>query len=135
MTVSLKSILAPNKKVTVDFPGMPGFTVQLAFLSREITLNIRKKSTKTVFKGKHTQEEFDEDMFLKLYTEQTVLGWEGLKFGYLEQLAPVDLSGVDPEDFLEYTTENALYLVKNSSVFDSFVSDQVGDLGNFTSSK
>lgn len=135
MTVSLKSILAPNKKVTTEFPGMPGFEIQLSFLSRETILSIRKKATKTTFKGRATHEEFDDELFLKLYTEQTVLGWSGLKFSYLEQLAPVDVTGLDPEDCLEFTAENAVYLVKNSSVFDNFVSEQVADLGNFTTGK
>lgn len=135
--VSLKSLLAPNKKVAVEVPGLPGFVVELAFLSREIILNIRKKATTPVFKagrGK-IEENFDEDLFLQLYAEQTVLGWSGLKFKYLDKLAPVDISGIDPEDELAYSQENALYLLKNSSDFDSFVSEKVSDLGNFSQSK
>ena len=135
MTISLKSILAPNKKVTTEFPGMPGFSIELAFLSRETVLNLRKRATKTTFKGRAAHDEFDEDLFLKLYTEQTVLGWTGLKFSYVELLAPVDLGDVDPETCLEYSAENALYLVKNSTDFDNFVSVTVGDLGNFTTNK
>jgi hypothetical protein len=135
MTVSLKSILAPNKQVTVEFPGMPGFEVKLAFLSRETVLNLRKKATKTTFKGRSAIDEFDDELFLKLYTEQTVLGWTGLKFSYLEQLAPIDTSGLDSEDELAFDNENALYLIKNSTAFDNFVSDQVQDLGNFTKTK
>lgn len=135
MTISLKSILAPNKQVSVEFPGMPGFEVKLAFLSRDTIMNVRKKATKTTFKGRTAQEEFDEELFLKLYSEQTVLGWTGLKFAYLEQLVPIDTSSLDLEDQLEYTAENALYLLKNSSAFDNFVSEQVQDLGNFTKNK
>ena len=40
----------------------------------------------------------------------------------------------DLEDELAYTSENALYLMKNSSNFDAFVSEQVSDLGNFSTS-
>lgn len=132
--ISLKSLLVPSKSVDVEYPGMPGFTVQVAFLSRETLLNIRKKSTKTSFKNRQPTEEFNEDLFLQLYVENAVKGWSGLKLKYLEQLAPVDLTGQDLEAELEYTAENALYLMKNSSDFDSFISDQVGDLGNFSTS-
>jgi hypothetical protein len=112
---------------------MPGFVVNLAFLSRETLLNIRKKSTKTTFKNRQAAEEFNEDLFLQLYVENAVKGWKGLKLTYLEQLAPVDLSGqADLEAELEYTPENALYLMKNSSNFDGFISEQVTDLGNFS---
>jgi hypothetical protein len=113
---------------------MPGFVIDLAFLSRETLLNIRKKSTKTTFKNRQAADEFNEDLFLQLYVENAVKGWKGLKLTYLEQLAPVDLAGQDMEAELIYSAENALYLMKNSSNFDGFISEQVGDLGNFTKS-
>lgn len=132
MTLSLKSLLVPSKTVEVEYPGMPGFKVSLAFLSRETLINIRKKSTKTTFKNRQAAEEFNEELFLQLYVENAVKGWNGLKLSYLEQLAPVDLTGQDMDAELEYSPENALYLMKNSSNFDGFVSEQVSDLGNFS---
>ena len=134
VSLSLKSLLVPSKEVSVDYPGMPGFTVTLAFLTREALLNIRKKSTKTSFKNRQPQDEFNEDLFLQLYVEAAIKGWTGFKLSYLEQLAPVDLSGQDMTAELEYTPENALYLMKNSSNFDAFISEQVSDLGNFSTS-
>jgi len=131
-TLSLKTLLVPSKSVETEYPGMPGFMLQLSFLSREILLNVRKKSTKTTFKNRQPQEEFNEDLFLQLYTENAIKGWSGFKLKYLEQLAPVDLTGQDLEDFLEFTNENALYLMKNSSNFDAFISEQVSDLANFS---
>lgn len=133
-SLSLKSLLVPSKSVEIEYPGMPGFVVNLAFLSRETLLNIRKKSTKTTFKNRQSAEEFNEDLFLQLYVESAVKGWDGLKLSYLEQLAPVDLTGQDMDAELEFTPENALYLMKNSSNFDGFISEQVADLGNFSKS-
>jgi hypothetical protein len=133
-TLSLKTLLVPSKSVKAEYPGMPGFVVDLAFLSRETLLNIRKKSTKTTFKNRQAAEEFNEDLFLQLYVENAIKGWDGLKLSYLEQLAPVDLAGQDSDAELEYTAENALYLMKNSSNFDAFISEQVSDLGNFSTS-
>jgi hypothetical protein len=134
MSISLKSLLVPSKSVEVEYPGLYGFKVNIAFLSRETLLNIRKKSTKTSFKNRQASDEFNEDLFLQLYVENAVKGWSGLKLAYLEQLAPVDLTGQNPEDELEFSAENALYLMKNSSNFDAFISEQVSDLGNFSSS-
>jgi hypothetical protein len=132
--ISLKSLLVPSKSVEVEYPGFAGFKISVAFLSRETLLNIRKKSTKTSFKNRQASDDFNEDMFLQLYVENAVKGWSGLKLSYLEQLAPVDLTGQNLEDELEYTAENALYLMKNSSNFDAFISEQVSDLGNFSTS-
>ena len=133
--ISLKSLLVPSKSVEVEYPGMPGFNIDLTFLSRETLLNIRKKCTKTTFKNRQASEEFNDELFLQLYVESAIKSWSGLKFKYLEQLALVDVSSQDPEDELAYSAENALYLMKNSSDFDSFISEQINDLGNFTKSK
>lgn len=132
--LSLKSMLVPSKEVTVEYPGMPGFNIQVSFLSRETLQNIRKKATKTTFKNRQPVEELNDDLFLELYVKGSIKGWTGLKMRYLEQLAPVDVSDQDPESELEYTEENALYLMKSSVNFDSFISEQVTDLGNFSRS-
>jgi hypothetical protein len=130
--ISLKTLLVPSKSIEVEYPGMPGFKIDLAFLSRETLVSIRKKATKTTFKNRQPHEELNDEVFLQLYVENAVKGWTGLKIKYLEQLAPVDVSRLDPEDELNYTSENALYLMRNSNDFDSFISEQVGDLGNFS---
>jgi len=134
-SVSLKNILVPSKEVTVEYPGMPGFEVNICFLSRETLQTIRKKATKTTFKNRQPVEELNDDLFLELYVRGSIKGWAGLKFKYLEQLAPVDLADQDPEQELEYSEENALYLMKSSTNFDSFISEKVTDLGNFSKIK
>lgn len=134
MAISLKTLLVPSKEVEVDYPGIPGFKVTLSFLSRETLVNIRKKATKSTFKNRQVSEELNDELFLQLYAQASIKGWKGLTLSALEQLAPVDISGQDPEAELEYTEENALFLMKNSSNFDSFVSETVTDLGNFQSS-
>jgi hypothetical protein len=134
-TFSLKTLLVPSKPLEVEYPGMPDFKIQIAFLSRETLQTIRKKSTKTVFKNRQPVEEMNDDLFLELYVKASVKGWTGLKLKYLEQLAPVDLSGQDADAELEYNEENALQLMKSSTNFDAFISEQVTDLGNFSTSK
>lgn len=134
-SLSLKSLLVPSKSLEVEYPGMPEFKLNLAFLSRETLQTIRKKASKTTFKNRQPVEELNDELFLELYVKATVKGWSGLKLKYLENLAPVDLSDQNPEDELEYSEENALFLMKNSANFDGFVSEQVSDLGNFTKNK
>ena len=135
VSLSLKSLLVPSKEVQAEFPGFPGFEVTLNFLSRETLINIRKKATKTSFKNRQASEELNDDLFLELYVKACVKGWKGLQLTYLEQLAPVDLSAQkDMTAELEYSEDNALFLMKSSSNFDSWVSEQVTDLGNFQNS-
>lgn len=133
--ISLKTLLVPSKSVTVEYPGMPGFTIDVCFLSRETLQSIRKKATKTSFKNRQPIEELNDDLFLELYVKASIKGWKGFKLTYLEQLAPVDVSGEEDGAELDYSDENALMLMKASTNFDAFISEQVTDLGNFSKNK
>ena len=105
--------------------------ISVSFLSRETLQTIRKKSTKTTFKNRQPVEELNDDLFLELYVKGSIKGWKGLKMSYLEQLAPVEVSASKPED----NEENALQLMKASTNFDAFISEQVTDLSAFTANK
>lgn len=133
-SLSLRSLLVPSKTVEIEFPGFSGFKVQLSFLSREKLVEIRKKATKTTFKNRQMTEELNDDLFLQLYVKAAIKGWDGFKLKFLEQLAPVDLTDHDLDSELEYSEENALFLMKSSSNFDAWISEQVTELGNFQKS-
>ena len=77
----------------------------------------------------------DEDKFVVEYCKGVIKGWKGLKYQYLEELLLVDVSALDPEDQLPYTQENAELLMKNSTDFDTWVTETVSDLENFTGNK
>ena len=47
----------------------------------------------------------------------------------------VNLEGVNPEDELVYSQEDAEILMKNASDFDTWITETVGDLENFTKTK
>lgn len=130
-TISLKSLLVPTKEVSTEYPGLEGFKLSLCFLSREELVKIRKKATKIVYKNRQPTEEMNDDLFLSLYVDGCIKGWEGLKFSYLEQLAPVDITGQNPDDCLAYSRENALFLMRASANFDSYISETVTELSNF----
>ena len=132
MSISnIKTLLVPNKTVETEFPGLPGFKIKLCFLSRETLTTIRKKSTKTVFKNRQMTEDFDEDLFLQLYVENTIKDWSGLTLSHLSKLVPIEMGDQDPAVTVNFSAENALSLMKNSTNFDSFITEQVTDLGNF----
>lgn len=130
--LSLKTLLVPSKTVEVEYPGLSGFKINVVFLSRETLINIRKKSTKTTFKNRQPVDELDDKLFLKLYVDAAVKGWTGLKLEYLEQLAPVDLSGQKMDEELPYDQDNALFLMQSSANFDAFISETVTELSNFS---
>lgn len=132
MSISLTSLMVPSQEVEVDYPGIDGFKVKVAFQSREELIKLRKKATTKKWKGRELTEDVDDQLFLSLYVKAVVKGWSGLKIKDLPRLLLVDTSGqVDKEAELEFTEDNALQLMKGSTDFDSFISDTVSDLTNF----
>ena len=135
--ISLASLMTPSKTVAIDFPGYAGMSVDLCYLAREELVKLRKKCVTTKFnkKTRQPEEELDEDKFLVEYCKAVIKGWKGFKYRYLEELLLVDVSALDPEDELPFTQENAELLMKNSSNFDTWVTETVSDLENFTGNK
>ena len=135
--MELKSLLVDSKTTWVEFPGLDGFEVELANLSRKELIALRKRCTQNKFnrKTRAFEEQLDDDLFLTNYVASVIQGWKGLKYKDLKDLLLVDLGQVDPESELEYTQENAEVLMKNSPHFDTWVTECVGELENFTSNK
>ena len=129
--------MTPSKTVSIEFPGMEGFEVDLCYLAREELIKLRKRTITTKFNRRtHQPEEvLDEDKFLTEYTTAVIKGWRGLKISYLEELLLVDTEGLDSNQELPYSAEEAEILMKNSNTFDTWVTEAVGDLENFTRNK
>ncbi len=135
--ISLASLMTPSKTVTIDFPGYKGMTVDLCYLAREELVKLRKKCVTTKFnkKTRQPEEDLDEERFLVEYCKAVIKGWSGFKYRYLEELLLVDISALDPEDELLHTQENSELLMKNSGDFDTWVTETVSELENFTGNK
>ena len=133
--MDLKSLLVDSKTNWVEFPGSEGFEVELANLSRKELQNLRKNCIQNKFNRKTRvyEESLDDEKFVKEFTLKTVKGWKGLKLKYLEDLLLVDYPKKDADVELEYTEDNALTLVENSTEFDNWLNEVVFDLENFRS--
>ena len=78
----------------------------------------------------------DDDKFLFEYTKAVIKGWKGFKLGYAKNMLLLgDLTSEEEEKELEFTQDNVEVLMKNSTDFDTWVTEMVGDLENFTQSK
>ena len=134
--MGLKNLLVNSKTTWVEFPGLDGFEVELANLSRKELLALRKRCTENKFnrKTRGFEESLNDEKFVKEFTESTVKNWKGLQLTYLEDLLLVDLKNQDPKAELPYSDDNAQQLVENSSEFDNWLNEVVFDLDNFRSS-
>jgi len=131
--MDLKKLMVDTKAAWIDFPGLKGFEVEVANLSRKELTGLRKKCTSTKFDRKTRQavENLDEEKFIVEFTKAVVKNWKGLTLGHLETLILVDIDGQDPEKELEYSADNAETLVSSSTEFDTWLNEVVFDLDNF----
>ena len=136
--VSLKSLMTPTKTVEFDYPGCEGFKVKLCYLAREELIKLRNRCVNQVFnkKTRSYEEQMDDERFLTEYTKSVIKGWSGFKLGYAKNMLLLgDMSPEQEQQELDFSQENIEVLMKNSGDFDNWVTEQVGELENFTQSK
>jgi len=133
--MDLKKLMVDTKAVWVDFPGLKGFEVEVANLSRKELTGLRKKCTTTKFDRKTRQavEELDEEKFITEFSRAVIKNWKGLTLAHLETLLLVDIDGQDASKELEFSEDNAETLVSSSTEFDTWLNEVVFDLDNFRS--
>ena len=131
--MNLKKLMVDVKEVWVDFPGLSGFKVKVANLSRKELTNLRKRCTVQKFDRKSRQvvETLDEEKFVTEFSGAVIKGWEGLTLENLETLLLIDTDGKDMSEELPYSDENAEVLVSSSTEFDTWLNEVVFDLDNF----
>ena len=131
--MELSKLLVDSKTTWVEYPGCEGFEVELANLSRKELQRLRKDCLESKFnrKTRAYEESLNDEKFVKLFTERTVKGWKGLKLKYLQDMLLVEYPEDKAETELEYSTENSLTLVENSTEFDNWLNEVVFDLDNF----
>lgn len=131
--MDLKKLVVDTKSVWIDFPGLSGFSVEIANLSRKELNNLRKRCTVQKFDRKTRQviETLDEDKFVTEFTRAVVKNWKGLTLEHLETILLINTEGQDMSKELEYTPENAEVLVSSSNEFDTWLNEVVFDLDNF----
>jgi len=133
----IKNLVAKETTTWVEFPDIDGFEVNLRYLTREDLMKIRNASLSYKFnkRTRQREEEIDNDKFLEHYAEKAIVGWKGLKAKHLPILLPVDISSMDANENIDYSEEEAVELLKSSTVFDQFITDAMNDFEQFSKQK
>lgn len=131
--MELKKLMVDTKAVWMDFPGLSGFSVEVANLSRKELTALRKRCTTQKFDRKTRQlvEDLDEDKFVTEFADASIKNWKGLTVEHLETLLLVDTTDQEPGTEVDYSKDNAEVLVTNSTEFDTWLNEVVFDLENF----
>lgn len=130
----IASLRAQETTIEVEYPDIEGFIISLVYLNRDDLTKIRNRSLTYKFnkRTRQREEEVDNDKFLDEYTKLAIKGWKGLRVKDLPQLLPIDMSNTDPNEEISYSETEALELIKNSTVFDQFITDAMQDYEKFT---
>ena len=130
-------MISDQTSIWAEFPDIDGFEINLKYLTREDLQKIRNASLTYKFnkRTRQREEEVDNDRFLENYAEKCILGWKGLKVKHMPALMPVDISGMDGDEIIDYSSEDAMELLKNSTVFDQFITDTMNDFEQFSKKK
>jgi len=147
--MDLAKLLVPSMTIDAEYARFDGFEVTVAYQTREELTKLREKATTQKYNKKShvPEEDVDSDLFQDLYIKAVVKGWKGLKYRYLLKMIPMNESdvpeipteeGKEPVDKLDgeldFSIQNAGVLMKNCSEFDSFISNLLDDVENFTKS-
>jgi hypothetical protein len=133
----ISNLIAKETVIDVEFPDIDGFVVKLVYLGRDDLLKIRNSSLGYKFnkRTRQREEEVDNEKFIEEYARKAIKGWSGLKVKDLPKLLPVDISQMNPKDEISYTEEDALDLLRSSTIFDQFVTDALNDYEKFSINK
>ena len=133
----LKTLMVDTKSAWVEYPGLRGFEVEIANLSRPEMIALRKRCIETVFdrKTRVPVEKLNEEKFVAEFTKASVKNWRGLKIKHLEELLLVNIDDQDPDADVPFSLDDAEALVSNSGDFDQWLNENVFDLQNFRSKR
>lgn len=131
--MQISGLISSDKEIEIDYPELEGFKVKIAYLSNDKLSEITKEATVHKYNKKTRQmdQDIDDSKFREEYCKTIIKGWSGFKLKHLKELAPVNLGDANLEEEIEFNTQNASDLVKNSKYFDNWISEVSSDVANF----
>lgn len=131
--IDLKKLVLEKKTVTVDFPGMEGFKLDLCYLGPEALKKLRDKciATKIDKKTRQAIQELDDEKFAREFAVSVVKGWTGFKAKYVGDLMLADVSDLEDDTEIDYSEDNVHALFSTSNTFAAWINEMVFDLSNF----
>lgn len=130
----LQSLKINKKEITVPFSRFKDFKLRMKYVTREELASIRERSTTINYNrvSRAKEETVNTDTFMDIYLKEAVVGWSGLTYEILSKLVPIETDGLNMSAEIAYTHEDAMWLVKNSSEFDAFISDTMSQVDLFS---
>lgn len=134
--IDLKNLVIDTKEVEVEYPGIDKFKVKVRYISRAKSKELLESSEVKEFKnGMFIGTKRDENKFVDQFVAHCISGWSGLTLEGVSRLLLIDVEEQDLSKEVEYSHDNAVMLLKNSTAFNTFIDNTVFDLDCFRSRK
>ena len=130
----LQSLMKDKLEAWVQVEGFPGFEVKLSYLARPELEKIRKSVTRMSLnkRTRAMEEEVDSEAFTKVLVKASILDWKGFTLAHAMKLLPIEPPlDAKEDDTFDFTPEDALELVQNSPIFDSWLNETIFDIDSF----
>jgi hypothetical protein len=104
------------------YPGIPGFEVKLAYVSKQHMIQITESCTSRTYNKdeRRLEEKIDRDKISRHWSEKVVLGWKGLTLRGFQSLFPIDVAIGDEDKEVIDSLENRMVLLWNSFDFENW---------------
>ncbi|WWS25072.1 hypothetical protein vBKpnAMK6_00118 [Klebsiella phage vB_Kpn_AM_K6] len=135
MSINLKDIALDTKQITVAYPGLPHFKLKVNYVSRKLSKKILEAAQETQFVNGIAVKVQNDDKFAEEFVKVAIEGWEGLTVADVEKLMLIDVPEDRLGDKVEFSIDNAVMLVRNSSAFETWMNSTVFHLDTFRDSK
>lgn len=135
MSINLKDIALDTKQITVAYPGLPHFKLKVNYVSRKLSKKILEAAQETQFVNGIAVKVQNDDKFAEEFVKVAIEGWEGLTVADVEKLMLIEVPENRLDDKVDFSIDNAMMLVRNSSAFETWMNSTVFHLDTFRDSK
>jgi hypothetical protein len=131
--MKLKDLIVDAKTVWVPFDGHEDFEVEMAYVSRTEMSKLVKscQESKMNRSTRQIETELNSEKFLSAFVKRVILGWRGLSMEILAEFVPIEYDADNADKELPYDDANALFLIKESQMFDDWLNEKVNDIDTF----
>lgn len=109
--------------VEIEYPEIPGFEVEIAFVGKQHMIKIVESCTKRTWnrEERRIEEELDRKKVAEHWANNVVLSWKGLTCTGFKKLYPIDVPEDKKNALVESTVENRIAVLWNCADFENWV--------------
>lgn len=118
----IDSTMMKGVSVWVDYPKIPGFSVEIAYVSKQHMIKIVESCTKHIYDDEERKfkDELDRGKVARHWAKEVLLSWKGLTVEGFRSIFPIEAKDEDLGKTVEPTFENRVTIIWESDKFENW---------------